>query len=73
MQGTITDDTFGSNGFYQLDGSLTLCLSYVKLVTSIPMIKKGDTVVMHDVHRLRFGNQFIVLVCGRGNLVNRCE
>lgn len=71
LQGTITDDTFGTCGFYQLDDSVTLCLSYVKLVTNIPIIKKGDTIVMHDVHRLRFGKHFIVLVCGRGNLVNR--
>lgn len=71
IQGKITDDTFGSSGFYQLDDSLTLCLTYMKLVTSIPIIKKGDTVVIHGAHRLRVRDKFLILICGRGNLVNR--
>ena len=71
LQGKITDDTFGSSGFYQLDDSLTLCLTYMKLVTSIPIIKNGDTVIVHGAHRLRVRDQFLILICGRGNLVNR--
>ena len=43
----------------------------MKLVTSIPVIKKGDTIIVHDAHRFRIGDQFVVLLCGRGNLVNR--
>ena len=43
----------------------------MKLVTSIPIIKKGDTVVVHGAHRLRVRDQFLVLICGRGNLANR--
>ncbi|XP_046457393.1 uncharacterized protein LOC124204384 isoform X3 [Daphnia pulex] len=70
-EGKVTDDAFGSSGFYQLDDSLTLCLTYMKLVTSIPIIKKGDTVVVHGAHRLCVRDQFLVLICGRGNLVNQ--
>lgn len=70
-QGMVTDNTFGSSGFYQLDNSLTVCLTYMKLVTSIPIINKGDTIVMHDVHKIRFKDSFLILMCGRGNLVNR--
>lgn len=70
-EGVVTDDTFGSSGFYQLDNSLTICLTYMKLVTSIPIINKGDTIVVHDVHRIRVKDNFLILICGRGNLVNR--
>lgn len=67
----MTDDEFGSSGFYKLDGSLTFCLSYLKLITAVPVIKKNDTIVVHDVHRMRFGDDFVMFVCARGNLINR--
>lgn len=67
----MTDDTFGPSGFYLLDEKLILCLSYAKLVTSLPIVRKGDRIVLHDSHRIRFGEDIVIFICGRGNLVNK--
>ncbi len=71
LQGEVTDDSFASSGFYRLDNAFTLCLAYAKLVTSLPVIRKGDKIILHDCHRSRFGEDVVIFICGRGNLVNK--
>ena len=55
-----------------MDNSITLCLTYMQLVTNIPIIKKGDSIVLNNTHTLRVNKDEVLLfVCGQGNLVNR--
>ena len=70
LQGEITDDSWGPSGFYVLDGNLLLCLSYMKLVTSIPAVRKGDKITLYNCHKTRLGDGVVIMLCGQGFLVN---
>lgn len=72
MQGIVSDDAFGASGFYELDSTVTLCLSYLKLITSVPLVRKGDKVTIYNAHRVKnIEGRIILYLCGKGHLINR--
>ncbi len=69
-EGLVTSDKWGTSGFYQLDGSITLCLAYSKLVTNTPTVRQGDRLTLYHCHRVRTGGEVCLVLCGRGSVVN---
>ena len=44
----------------------------MKLVTNIPVVLNGDSIVLHNIHTVRVDkNKLLLFMCGQGYLVNK--